>query len=103
MGYFLSSVRVIVCYVEARADISGYTVNPSSHVSVTVALIFLKQISKTSPSNEDSSIYFTDKYPFNRRYLNGEVKTFVKTLTAGDIDIILISRTISDTFCNFHE
>ena len=77
--------------------------NPSSHVSATVALIFLKEISKTSPSNKDSSIYFMEKCPFNVRYLNGKVKTFVKTLAAGDIDIIFISRTISDIVCNFHE
>ena len=44
-----------------------------------------------------------EKCPFNVRYLNGKVKTFVKTLTAGDIDIIFISRTISDIVCNFHE
>ena len=58
--------------------------NPSSRKSATVALIFFKQMSKVSPSNKESSIYFTDKCPFDLRYLNGGVKTFVKTLTAGE-------------------
>ena len=29
-------------------------------------------------------MYFTDKCPFELRYLNGGVKTIVKTLTAGE-------------------
>ena len=76
----------------------------------TVALIFFKQMSKVSPSNKELSIYFTDKCPFDLKYLNGGVKTFVKTLTAGEIHwegqhigSILPSRTISDIFGNFHE
>ena len=58
--------------------------NSSSRKSATVALIFLKQISKVFPNNSESSIYFTEKCPFDLRYLNGGVKTFVKTLTAGE-------------------
>ena len=96
MDCFLSSVRAIViltesitntrnivCCVGTNTDFSGWILNPSSRKGATVALILLKQISKVSPSNKDSSIYFTDKYPFDLRYLNGGVKTFVKTLTAG--------------------
>ena len=58
--------------------------NPSSHKSATTALIFLKQISEVSPRNKELSIYFTEKCPFDLRCSNGGVKTFVKTLTAGE-------------------
>ena len=37
-----------------------------------------------SPSNSESSIYFTDKCPFDLKYFNRGDKTFVKTLTAGE-------------------
>ena len=39
--------------------------------------------SQRSPPASDSSIYFADKCPFDLKYLNGGIKTFVKTLTAG--------------------
>ena len=56
-----------------------------------VALIILKQISKACYRNSESSIYFMDKCPFDLRYLNGGVKTFVKTLRAGENPLV---RTI---------
>ena len=100
MNCFLSSVRVIVistichfesirkhrniiCHVGTRVDFSGRIVNPRSRKSATVALIFLKQIPKVSPRNSESSIYLTNKYPFDLKYLNKRVKSFLKTLTVG--------------------
>ena len=65
--------------------------NPSFRKTATVALIILKQISKVSPRSSESSIYFTDKCPFDLIYLNGGVKTFVKTLRAGENPLV---RTI---------
>ena len=58
--------------------------NLGSRKSATVVLIFLKQISKVCPSNKESSTHFTGKCPSELRYLNGLVKTFAKTLTAGE-------------------
>ena len=90
MDCFLSSVRVmtnlrkIICCVGTRTDFSGVIVNPSSPKSATVVLIFFKQMSKVSPSNKESSIYFTEKCHFDLRYINGGVKTFVKTPTVGE-------------------
>ena len=57
----LHNPRNIICCVGVRTDFSGWTVNLSSRKSATVAQIFLKQISMVSPSNSESSIYFTDK------------------------------------------
>ena len=65
--------------------------NPSSRKTATVAIIILKQISKVSPRKSERSIYFMDKCPFDLRYLNGGVKTFVKTLRAGENPLV---RTI---------
>ena len=72
-----------VCVV-TRTNFFGWIVNPNSRKSATVAIIFLKKISEVSPSNSESSTYFTDKCPFHFRYLNGVANTFVKTLTAGE-------------------
>ena len=72
-------------------DFSGLIVNPSSRKTATVALIILKQISKFSPRNSESSIYFTDKSPFDLRYLKAGVKRFVKTLRADENPLV---RTI---------
>ena len=80
----VTNPRNIICCIETRTDFSGGIVNLSSRKSATVTLIFLKLISKVSPSNKDSSIYFTGKCPFDLRYLNEGVKTFVKTLTDGE-------------------
>ena len=91
--------------------------NSSSRKSATVALVFSKQISKVSPSNSEPLIYFTDKCPFDLRYLNGAAKTFVETLTVTAdenplgrtiwegqyLGSIIPSRTISEIFANFHE
>ena len=59
-------------------------VNANYPKSAIVALIFLKQILEVSPSNKESSLYFTSKCSFDLRYLNGGVKTFVRTLAAGE-------------------
>ena len=104
MDCFLSSVRVIailkefiisprniVCWEGTRTDFSGLIVNCSSHKTATVALIILKQISKVSPRNSESSIYFTDKCPFDLRYLKAGVKRFIKTLRADENPLV---RTI---------
>ena len=72
-----------ICVV-TRTNFSGCIVNPNFRKSATVAIIFLKKISKVSPSNSESSTYFVDKYPFDFIYLNGVTKTFVKTLTASE-------------------
>ena len=88
-----------VCWEGTRTDFSGWIVNPSSRKAAIVALIILKQISKVSRRNSDSSITFTGKCPFDLSYLNGGVKTFVKTLRAfGGKDNILMVFILSEQF-----
>ena len=94
----LSNSRNIICSVGTRTDFSRWIVNPSSRKSATVALIFLKQISKVSPSSSESSIYFMDKCSFDLGNLNGGAKTFVKTLTAGENPL---GRTIYGYYSSF--
>ena len=56
--------RNIISCVGTNADFPDRIVNPSSRKGATVALIFLKRVSKVSPSYSESSIYFTGKCPF---------------------------------------
>ena len=71
-------------YEPGLTFLSILRINPSSRNSATVALIFLKQISKVSLNNSESLVYFMAKYSFDFRYLNGGVKPFVKTPIAAE-------------------
>ena len=94
--------RNIICCIGTRTDVSGWIVNPSSHKGATAVIVFLKQISKISPNNSDLSIHFTDNCPFDLRYLNREVKTFIKILTGGENPLgKIIYWHYSPFQCNF--
>ena len=94
--------RNIICCIGTRTDVSGWIVNPSSHKGATAVIVFLKQISKISPNNSDLSIHFTDNCPFDLRYLNRGVKTFIKILTGGENPLgKIIYWHYSPFQCNF--
>ena len=94
--------RNIICCIGTRTDVSGWIVSPSSHQGAPAVIVFLKQISKISPNNSDLSIHFTDNCPFDLRYLNRGVKTFIKILTGGQNPLgKIIYWHYSPFQCNF--
>ena len=94
----ITNLRNIISCVETSTGFSGWIVNPSSRVSATVAIMLVKQTSKVSHCNSESSLYFTEKHFFDFRYLSERGKIFVKTLTAGEN---LLARTIYWQYSSF--
>ena len=68
-----------ICCVGTKTDFSGCTVKPRESMSVTVSLIFCKQVSYVDPCRQESSMYAELTCPFNRNFAKTGLSHLVKT------------------------